>query len=194
MLLSGTPEKPLGCDSFGALLAAGGPVVCRALGRTGVQMGDDEACGPPMLHAAALPWCTHLLVASRMLHAAVLYAIYVLHGRMLRGTCCMVYLAWCMLAAVCCAALHSTRAYCACCIGGKQMTAMRQAMWFTVVERVEEDTVLGHVAAGGAGLDHVLEGQAHRDGRRLACTLRADRLRALDASRRVRWADCEDQR
>ncbi len=67
-------------------------------------------------------------------------------------------------------------------------------MWFTLVERVEEDTVLGHVAAGGAGLDHVLEWQAHYEGGSLACTLRANRLRALDAPRRVRWADCEDQR
>ena len=63
-----------------------------------------------------------------------------------------------------------------------------------MVERVEEDTDLGHVAAEGTGLDHVLKRQAHCEGRSLACTLRADRLRALDAPRCVGWADCEDQR
>ena len=67
-------------------------------------------------------------------------------------------------------------------------------MWLTLVERVEEDSVLDHVAAGGPSFRHVLERQAHCDGRSLAAILGADRIRALNTPRCVRWTDCEDQR
>ena len=53
--LARAPDQSVGCGSFGAPLAAGGRAVRRKLGRTGVQMGDDEACGAPMLHAVVLP-------------------------------------------------------------------------------------------------------------------------------------------
>jgi hypothetical protein len=122
--LSRTPDESLGCGSFGALVATGGRAVRRELGRTGVQIGDDGECGAPMLHACR----------AAMMHA---HACCVPHAACRYAVCCMAcaappHGAWYTLHVACSmvharCALNSTLVFCACCIKGKQMTAMTGA-------------------------------------------------------------------
>ena len=83
--------------------------------RPGVRGTYVARCRAAMMHAPAccVPHAAYRCALCCMPRASPVDVAWYMHG-----TC----LAWCMLAAVCCG-LHSTRAYCACCIGGKQMTA-----------------------------------------------------------------------